>query len=35
MTSYHAKYFAHQLTRQVQPGGVDRLSLALFDVEAV
>ena len=30
-TSYHAKYFAHELTRQVQPGGVDRLSMALFD----
>lgn len=31
MTPYHAKYFAHQLTRQAQPGGVDRLSMALFD----
>jgi ERCC4-related helicase len=30
-TPYHAKYFAHELTRQVQPGGVDRLSMALFD----
>ena len=31
MTPYHAKYFAQDLTRQVQPGGVDRLSMALFD----
>jgi len=31
-TPYHAKYFAHELTRQAQPGGVDRLSMALFDV---
>ena len=30
-TPYHAKYFAHDLTRQAQPGGVDRLSMALFD----
>ncbi len=30
-TAYHAKYFAHELTRQSQPGGVDRLSMALFD----
>jgi SNF2 family DNA or RNA helicase len=30
-TPYHAKYFAHNLTRQAQPGGVDRLSMALFD----
>ena len=30
-TPYHAKYFAHELTRQVPPGGVDRLSMALFD----
>lgn len=30
-TSYHAKYFAHELTRHAQPGGVDRLSMALFD----
>lgn len=30
-TPYHAKYFAHELTRQAQPGGVDRLSMALFD----
>ena len=30
-TLYHAKYFAHELTRQAQPGGVDRLSMALFD----
>jgi hypothetical protein len=30
-TPYHARYFAHELTRQRQPGGVDRLSMALFD----
>jgi len=30
-TAYHAKYFAHDLTRQAQPGGVDSLSMALFD----
>lgn len=30
-TPYHAKYFAHELTRQAQPGGVDGLSMALFD----
>ena len=31
ISAYHAKYFAHELTRQAQPGGVDRLSMALFD----
>lgn len=30
LTPYHAKYFAHDLTRRA-PGGVDRLSSALFD----
>src|SRR3954453_6026792 len=30
-TPYHARYFAHELTRQRQPVGVDRLSMALFD----
>lgn len=30
-TAYHAKYFAHELTRQAQPGGVDHLAMALFD----
>jgi SNF2 family DNA or RNA helicase len=30
-TVYHAKYFAHDLTRQAQPGGVDRVATALFD----
>ncbi len=30
-TSYHARYFAHELTRQHGPGGGDRLSMALFD----
>lgn len=29
-TAYHARYFAHELTRR-QPEGVDRLSMALFD----
>lgn len=31
MTPYHARYFAHELTRQRRPGSGDRLSLALFD----
>lgn len=30
-TPYHAKYFAHDLTRQAQPGDMNRLSMALFD----
>jgi len=30
-TPYHARYFAHELTRQHGPGGGDRLSMALFD----
>ena len=30
-TPYHARYFAHELTRRRQPLGVDRLSMALFD----
>src|SRR2546422_8394123 len=30
-TAYHAKYFAHELTRQHGTNGVDRLSMALFD----
>jgi ERCC4-related helicase len=30
LTSYHAKYFAHDLTRRA-PQGMDRLSAALFD----
>ena len=30
-TPYHAKYFAHELTRQHAPGSDDRLSMALFD----
>src|SRR3954466_1610033 len=30
-TPYHARYFAHELTRPRQPQGVDRLSMALFD----
>src|SRR6185312_16039257 len=30
-TAYHARYFAHELTRQRQPQGIDRLSMALFD----
>jgi ERCC4-related helicase len=30
-TPYHARYFAHELTRNHGSGGVDRLSMALFD----
>src|ERR1700694_657985 len=30
-TPYHARYFAHELTRLHASGGVDRLSMALFD----
>ena len=30
LTAYHAKYFAHDLTRK-SSGGMDRLSMALFD----
>ncbi|HDQ04101.1 MAG TPA: DEAD/DEAH box helicase [Deltaproteobacteria bacterium] len=30
LTPHHAKYFAHELTRQA-PGGLERLSMALFD----
>ena len=30
-TPYHARYFAHELTRQAPADGVDRLSMALFD----
>lgn len=30
LTPYHAKYFAHDLTRR-SPAGMDRLSMALFD----
>ena len=30
-TPYHARYFAHELTRQHAPGEGDRLSMALFD----
>src|SRR6266446_5228989 len=30
-TPYHARYFSHDLTRQHSSGGVDRLSMALFD----
>ncbi|MFO0914155.1 MAG: SNF2-related protein [Pirellulales bacterium] len=30
-TTYHAKYFAHELPRQSQAGGIDLLSMALFD----
>ena len=31
MTAYHAKYFAHDITRQAPPGAVDQLSMSLFD----
>ena len=30
-TAFHAKYFAHELTRKHRPGATDRLSMALFD----
>ncbi len=30
LTTYHAKYFAHDLTRRAS-GGMDRLSMSLFD----
>lgn len=31
ISPYHAKYYAHELTRQAAADGVDRLSMALFD----
>ena len=31
LTPYHAKYFAHDLTRQAPPGAADQLSMSLFD----
>src|SRR5215212_8540458 len=30
LTCYHAKYYAHELTRRA-PTGLDRLSMSLFD----
>jgi len=30
-TAYHARYFAHDLTRQAPPGDLNRLSMSLFD----
>lgn len=30
-TAYHAKYFAHDLTKRGPPGAADQLSMALFD----
>jgi hypothetical protein len=30
-TAYHAKYFAHELTRRRPAAGLDRLSMSLFD----
>lgn len=30
-TAYHAKYFAHELTRHSADNGIDRLSMALFN----
>jgi hypothetical protein len=30
-TPYHARYFAHELTRQHPSAGMDRLSSSLFD----
>ena len=31
VTDYHAKFFAHDLTRQASREGLERLSMALFD----
>jgi hypothetical protein len=31
ITQFHAKYFAHDLTRQAPPGAADQLSMSLFD----
>jgi hypothetical protein len=31
LTDYHAKYYAHELTRQASREGLERLSMALFD----
>lgn len=31
VTPYHARYFAHELTRCRPPTGIDRLSMSLFD----
>ena len=33
VTPYHARYFAHELTRRRPPTGIDRLSMSLFDAE--
>ena len=30
-TAYHARYFAHDLTKRSSAGGVERLSRSLFD----
>jgi hypothetical protein len=30
VTAYHAKYYAHDLTRRAS-GGLDRISMSLFD----
>ena len=30
-TAHHARYFAHELTRQAPANGIDRLSMSLFD----
>ena len=32
-TAHHARYYAHELTRQHAAGGVDRLSRSLFDAQ--
>lgn len=31
ISDYHAKYFAHELTRQRRGGGIDRIGQSLFD----
>lgn len=33
ITSYHAKYFAYELTRQRRGGDMDRIATSLFDAE--
>ena len=33
VTPYHARYFAHELTRRRPPTGIDRLSMSLFDAQ--
>lgn len=32
ITACHAKYYAHELTRQAPPGAADQLCMPVFDV---